>query len=178
MLAEMVMADAPFRIDEIGSWPIFVTERLPDRVTIVDDDGIVDFQTSDGLAHIADIPFEREFRRVYTDDDKAAIPVFLSPGPDIGQRMQAIDTIEGPEIDQHHLAAQSLRRQRWRIQPFGTARKARQCAFTGRSTFVPAAIFVTRSTSGGTTEGSVKTTSINASESMRGAGGKTQFCRP
>src|SRR3984893_13481181 len=129
MLAEMVMADAPFRIDEIGSWPIFVTERLPDRVTIVDDDGIVDFQTSDGLAHIADIPFEREFRRVYTDDDKAVIPVFLSPGPDIGQRMQAIDTIEGPEIDQHHLAAQSLRRQRWRIQPFGTARKARQCAF-------------------------------------------------
>src|SRR5437660_10536925 len=63
MLTEMVMADATFRIDEIGGWPIFVTERLPDRVPIVDNDRIVDFQTSDGLAHIAGIPFEREFSR-------------------------------------------------------------------------------------------------------------------
>src|ERR1700731_2299085 len=129
MLAEMVMADAPFRIDEIGSWPIFVTERLPDRVIIVDGDRIVDFQTSDGLTNIADIPLEREFRRVYPDDDKAVIPVFLSPGPDIGQRMQAIDTIERPEIDQHHLAAQRLRRQRRRIQPFDGTGEAWQRAF-------------------------------------------------
>ena len=42
---------------------------------------------------------------MYADDDEAVVPVFLSPGPDVGQRMQAIDTIEGPEIDQHHLAA-------------------------------------------------------------------------
>src|ERR1700730_9126049 len=129
MLAEMVMADAPFRIDEIGSWPIFVTERLPDRAIIVDGDRIVDFQTSDGLAHIADIPLEREFGRMYADDNETVIPVFLSPGPDIRQRVQAIETIERPEIDQHHLAAQSLRRQRRRIQPFGTAGKARQRAF-------------------------------------------------
>ena len=39
---------------------------------------------------------------------------------------------------------------------------------TGRSAVVPAAIFVTRSTSAGTIEGSLKTTSINANESMRG----------
>src|ERR1700730_8147327 len=126
MLAEMVMADAPFSIDEIGSWPIFVTERLPDRVIIVDGDRIVDLHTSDALAPIAGLPFEREFRRVYPDDDKAVIPVFLSPGPDIRQRVQAIETIECPEIDQHNLAAQRLRRQRHRIQPFGTAGKASQ----------------------------------------------------
>src|ERR1700730_12922574 len=110
MLTEMAMADAPFRIDEIGSWPIFVAERFPDRIIIVDDDRIVDFQTSDDLANIADIPLEREFGRMYADDDETIVPVFLSPGPDIGQRMQAIDTIEGPEINQHHLTAQSLRR--------------------------------------------------------------------
>src|SRR5271169_6060938 len=125
----MVMTDAALCIDEIGRRPIFVTERLPDRITIVDGNGIVDLQASDGLTNIADIPLEREFGRMYADDDETVVPVFLSPRPDVGQRMQAIDTIEGPEIDQYHFPAQRMWRQRRRIQPFDGTGETRQRAF-------------------------------------------------
>lgn len=76
------------------------------------------------LAHIADVSLEDEFRRVSAASDEAVIAVFFGPGPDKGQRVQAIETIDGPEIDKNHLAARRLQRQRRRIQPFDSAGEA------------------------------------------------------
>src|SRR3984885_8246305 len=41
-LAEEVVADLALGVDEIIRWPIFVVERAPDRIIVVDCDWIVD----------------------------------------------------------------------------------------------------------------------------------------
>ena len=49
---------------------------------------------------------------------------FSCPGADVRQRAQAVDAGVGPEIDQHDLAAQRLRRQRRRVEPRRPRRRA------------------------------------------------------
>src|ERR1700729_4349349 len=48
-LAEEVVADLALGVDEIIRRPIFIVERAPDRIIVVDRDRIVDLELGDGL---------------------------------------------------------------------------------------------------------------------------------
>ena len=48
--AEMVVADLALGIDEVVRRPVAVVEGAPDRVVVVDRDGIVDLEIRDRLA--------------------------------------------------------------------------------------------------------------------------------
>ena len=107
-LAEMVGADAAFGVDEIMGRPVIIIEGAPDRVVIVDGDGIIDVQIGDRLLHIGDHLLEGEFRRMHADHDQTLVAILFRPGPHIRQAAQAIDAGIGPEIDQHDLALERL----------------------------------------------------------------------
>ena len=83
-------------------------------------------RSPNGLLHVIDVLLECKFRRMHADHHQALVLVFLRPGANIRNRAQAVDAGIGPEIDQHDLALQILRRQRRRVQPFGRAVERRQ----------------------------------------------------
>jgi hypothetical protein len=111
------MANAPGGIDEIKRRPVVIGKRVPHRRVAVDGDRIVDAHFSRGSTHVVDVVFEAELRCMNAEDNQSPVAVFLTPGTDIRQLAQPVDAGERPEIDEHHLAAQGVRRQRWRIQP-------------------------------------------------------------
>src|SRR5258708_38976388 len=62
------------------------------------------------------------------DDYKPAVPVFrIEPG-DVRQRVDAVDAAVGPEIHQHHLAAQIRDVERRGIEPVADAGEIGRCA--------------------------------------------------
>src|SRR5262249_31612248 len=62
----------------------------------------------------------------------APVAVRLRPRPDVGERPQPVDARVRPEIDEHDLPAQILRRERRRVQPAGRPLEAGQVAFRGQ----------------------------------------------
>ena len=116
-LAEMVVADPPFAIDEIMGGPEAVFERAPQPEVVIERDGIVDAELGNRLADIGGFPLEREFRRVDADDDQAMLGITIMPGADVWQGAQAIDAGIGPEIDQDDLAAKLLAGERLAVDP-------------------------------------------------------------
>src|ERR1700733_11983688 len=120
--AEMVVAHAALRIDEIVRRPVFVVERSPDFIVVVDRHRIADMQIRYSGTDVADVALEGEFRRVHANDDEAVILVFLRPGADVRNRAQAVDAGIGPEIDQDHLSLETFGREGWRIEPVGCSR--------------------------------------------------------
>src|SRR5258707_14528868 len=125
----MMMANMAGRIDEVVRGPVLVVEAAPDHKVAVDRDRVVDFEVANGAPHIVDALLESEFRRMHADHHQTLILVFLRPGFDVGNGTQAVDAGIGPEVDQHDLAAQRLRRQWRRVQPFDDASQRRQVAF-------------------------------------------------
>lgn len=71
-------------------------------------------------------------RRMYADDHKPLVLVFLGPGPDMRDSVDAVDAGIGPEIDQHHLAAQLLGGQRCRVQLLDGSIQGRQLTLDGK----------------------------------------------
>ncbi len=130
--AELVVAHAALRIDEVQRGPGLVAERLPDREVVVDGDGPVGVQVRQRLAHALRVVLELELGRVHADDDQALARVRAGPGAHVGQRAQAVDAGIGPEVDQHHLAAQALERERRRVEPAGGAGEAGVQRFDGQ----------------------------------------------
>ena len=126
-------ANAALRVDEVVRGPVLIVESLPDGIVIVERDRIGDFQVRDGAAHIARILLERKLRGMDADHHQPMILIFVVPTLHIGQRAQAIDAGISPEIDEHHLAAQPLRRQGWRIQPGRGSAERRQVPFDGQT---------------------------------------------
>ena len=104
-LAEVMMPNPPLGIDDIEGRPIGVLERTPYRMIAIDRDRIIDPQVRHGAAHILDIFFKGELRRVHADHDYSSILVFLGPRADIGQLAQPIDAGRGPDVDEDHLPA-------------------------------------------------------------------------
>src|SRR5437870_11642589 len=130
-LAEMMMANAPLRIDEIEGRPIFVLERTPYRIVVIDRDRITDLHVLGGSANVIDVFLECELRTVHTDHHQTLILVFLGPRADIGKRAQPIDAGIGPDVDRDDFSAQTGRRQWRRIEPSGGAAERRQLTFNG-----------------------------------------------
>ena len=74
--AEMVVADAALRVDEVVRRPVLVVEGAPDRVVVVDRDRIVDSKSCVGLRDVVDVLLEGELRRVHADHHQALILYF------------------------------------------------------------------------------------------------------
>jgi hypothetical protein len=110
--AEMVIAPASLRIDEIVRGPIFVVEGSPDGIVAVDGNRISDLKIGDRGLHIADLALERKFRRVHPDHDQSVILLFLCPCFDIGNCTQAVDARVSPKVDQDDFASQAFGRER------------------------------------------------------------------
>ena len=130
-LAEVMMPNPPLGIDEIEGRPIGVLERTPYRMIAIDRDRILDPQVRHGSAHILDLFFKGELRRVHADHDQSLLRVFLGPRADIGQLAEPIDAGIGPEVDEDHFPAQAGRPQWRRIEPSGRAAERRQLPFNG-----------------------------------------------
>jgi len=73
VLAELVVADAPLRVDEIERGPVLVVEPAPDREVAVDGDREVDLQILDRPVNVGRTLLERELRRVHADHDEARV---------------------------------------------------------------------------------------------------------
>ena len=109
-----------------------VVEGAPYGVVVVDRDRVVNPHVPHGAADITGVVLEAELGRVHADHDQPAADVFPGPGADIGQLAEPVDAGVGPEVDQDHLPAQAVRRQRGRIEPPGRAAEGRQLTLEGQ----------------------------------------------
>ena len=76
-LAENLMPDAPLRVGEIECRPIFVVERAPYRVVVIDHDRILDAHVLCSPANVVNVFLERELGRVYADHHQSVILVLV-----------------------------------------------------------------------------------------------------
>ena len=67
-----------------------------------------------------------ELGGVHAEHDQPVLLVPLGPGAQVGQGAQPVDAGVGPEVDQHHTAAQPGGRQWRRVEPLGRAGQGRQ----------------------------------------------------
>jgi hypothetical protein len=131
-LAELMMADLSRGVDEVEGRPVVVVEGAPDRVVVVNRDRVADPQVLDGSADVVQIVLDVELGGVHADHDQPVIPVFLGPGAEVGQGAEPVDAGVGPEVDQHHTAAQPLCGKWRRVEPVGRAREGRHPSFNGQ----------------------------------------------
>src|SRR5258708_7710961 len=124
-LAELVMTNAPSRIDEIKGRPILVVEGTPYGIVRVDCDRVVDFHVLYGRANVVEVFLERELRCVDTDHDQSLSFVFLGPRADIGKCASPVDARVSPEVDEDDFSAQAGRGQWLRIEPTVRATQGR-----------------------------------------------------
>jgi hypothetical protein len=129
--AELVVADLAIGIDDVHRGPILIAECAPYPVVAIDGDRIIDPKCLHGRSNVVDVPLEPEFGRVHANHDQSLILVLVGPGTNIGLCALSIDAGVGPEVDEHYLASQSLRRQRLRVEPAGGAGEGRQRTFDG-----------------------------------------------
>ena len=125
-LAEVVEADPPVAIDEVGGRPVVVLERPPDGEVVVDDDRVADVQLARRAAHVVEVVLEPELGRVRADDDEPAVAIPLVPRPDVRQRPQPVDARVRPEVDEDDAPAQPLGRERLGVEPDGRAVERRE----------------------------------------------------
>ena len=123
--AELMMPDAPLRIDDVERRPIVIVERPPHRKIIVDGDGIIDFHLLRGLTDVVDVSLKHELGRVHADNDQSLVLVSLGPRAHMRKCAEPIDTGVSPEVDENDLPAQVRRRQRPRVEPPGRAGEGR-----------------------------------------------------
>ena len=102
----MLVADDAVGVGEVERRPVVVVERGPDRVVVVERDGVVDASFLHRLPDPVDLVLEGELRGVDSDHDQSVVPVGLRPGPDVGLLAQPVDAGQRPEVHQDHVAPQ------------------------------------------------------------------------
>src|SRR5262249_50771036 len=95
--------DASFGIDEVVGGPEAVLEGAPDRVVVVDRDGILDLKIRCGLADVRHSFLEGKLRRVHADDDETLVTVLRVPRAHIGNCSETVDARVSPEVDEDDL---------------------------------------------------------------------------
>src|SRR5688572_29261876 len=75
-LAEVMLANASVRVDEIEGGPVLVLEGAPDRVIVIDHDRILDLHLPHGTTNVVEVVFESELGCVHSYQDEA-LPVLL-----------------------------------------------------------------------------------------------------
>src|SRR6202022_320934 len=96
----LVLADdAAFRVDEHQRGPSPAAELVPDLEVPIVDDRVLDPVSQYSLAQVRGIALRRELRRVDADHDHP-VPVLPLDLPQLRKDVHAIDSAEGPEIDE------------------------------------------------------------------------------
>ena len=85
--------------------PVAVGVRLPDGVSVIHDDGVIDTECRHRVLDAVQFFREREFRGMYADDDEAVWRVAAVPFGDVRERSNTVDGVV-PEINQDHLVAE------------------------------------------------------------------------
>ena len=111
-LAEVDVAHAPPRVDQVLRGPVLVAVRAPVGEVVVLRDRVAQPVALDRLPHVPRVPLERELGRVHADDGETVAAVAGVPGAERRQRPEAVDARVGPEVDQHDPAAQRPERER------------------------------------------------------------------
>src|SRR6202011_2197492 len=88
-LAEVVITNSPFPIDEVVCRPVFVVERLPNPVVAIDRDRVGNVQIARCPFYVRVYFLERELRRMHTDHHQTRILIFCRPGLHVRQISQA-----------------------------------------------------------------------------------------
>src|SRR5207237_10320140 len=122
------MSNTPVGISEIQRWPELVRERVPDRRVVINRDGIMHAHGLYRPPNVVDIALESELRRVHTDYHQAVVLVLPSPRAHVGNCPQPVDAAEGPELNQHDLAAHVPSGTGGRVEPAGCAADLRLVA--------------------------------------------------
>ena len=76
-------------------------------------DRMIDAEAIERAAQVLDVLLVLELRRVDADHDQL-VAVFPLEIRQVRHQVQAVDAAVGPEVEQHHLAAQLAQRQRRR----------------------------------------------------------------
>src|ERR1700737_3125102 len=69
-LPKVVVANSPFRVDEILGGPKLVIKRLPDPIVAVDGDRKSNVQIANGIFYVNRFVLERKLRRMRADHDQ------------------------------------------------------------------------------------------------------------
>jgi len=111
--AEVVIAHAPCRIDEVERRPVVIAKPTPDRAVVVDGDRVRHAPLLCRLLHVVDVFLEREFWCVDTDDDQPLLTVPGGPGANVRECAKPVDARVRPKVDEDDFALQ-VRRCEWR----------------------------------------------------------------
>ena len=130
-LALVSADDLALGVDEHERRPGARRIGLPDAKVAVIRHRMADVEAEDGRADRLGLPLAREFRRVDADDGELPAPLALEL-PQLRKEMQAVDSAEGPEVEQDQLAAQVVKRERApRIEPVGVGQKVGRVDLAG-----------------------------------------------
>jgi len=106
------------RIDDISVGQARTAYSRQTRKSVVDD-RVPDVQAADGGVEARGLLLAGELRRVHTDDHEAAV-VLPFELPQLRQQMEAVNSTERPEVEQHQFAAKVAHAQRpIGVQPLG-----------------------------------------------------------
>jgi len=115
--------DAALRVDEHQGWPGPARELMPDIEVTIIDHGMLDPVAQHGIPQVRGVSLGGELRRVDTDDDHP-VAVLLLDFPQLRKQVHAIDSAEGPEVDDRQPPAQVRQPERpGHVQPIEAFRK-------------------------------------------------------
>src|SRR3989442_11124709 len=122
-LALVPADDLALRVDEHERGPGTDRIRLPDAEVAVVHHRMADVEAEDGGADGVGLPLAQELRRVHTDDGELLAPLALEL-PQLRKDVQAVDSAEGPEVEQDQLAVQVAEGERAPgVEPVGVGRE-------------------------------------------------------
>ena len=93
--------ELPVRADDRERRPGVHAPLVPDLASRVDDDRVRDAVAHHRLPHHRRVLLVRELRRVDSDDDESFVLQLAFQRRQHGQRVQAVDSGVGPEVEQH-----------------------------------------------------------------------------
>src|ERR1035438_3992836 len=124
-----MMTNPTLYISEVHRRPKLVIESAPDRIVVVDGNGVVDSHRIDCPLYIIDIRLKWKFWRMHADYYKAVFPVFLRPCAHVWERSSPVDAGIGPKIDEDNPSTQCVAFECCRIEPCRPASQRREIAF-------------------------------------------------
>lgn len=119
--AKMAIDHLPFAVNQVMGWPIAVAIGVPGGVGVILCHWPCHAEIADGFGDVGRVAFKREFGGVDADDNKPLVGKGCVIGLEIGDSADAIDAGIGPEINQHHFAAQTGQCEGVAVMPAGQA---------------------------------------------------------
>ncbi|MCY1459700.1 hypothetical protein D9M71_771930 [compost metagenome] len=111
----MLVDDIAVGIYQIQRRPVLVAPGIPGGVHVVLRHRVADIEALERGLDIGGGLFEAELGRMHADHHQPLVAVFVVPLAHMGQGADAVDAVVSPEIDQHNLAAQSGKGQRFGV---------------------------------------------------------------